>query len=49
MQYPLPEKIDNPDLLVGREKEFRLSNRWIENIPKRISKSRQGRDCGRKK
>jgi len=22
MKYPLPEKIGNPDLLVGREKEF---------------------------
>ncbi|QTA81430.1 p-loop domain-containing protein [Desulfonema limicola] len=40
MQYPLPERIGNPDLLVGREKDFRLLNRWIENIPKRISKSR---------
>jgi len=40
MQYPLPERIGNPDLLVGREQEFGLFNRWIDGIPKRISKSR---------
>ncbi len=40
MQYPLPERIGNPRLLVGREKEFDLFNRWIANIPKRLSKSR---------
>ncbi len=40
MQYPLEEKIGEPDLLVGREKEFANFNRWIANIPKRLSKSR---------
>jgi hypothetical protein len=40
MQYPLSEKIGEPDLLVGREKEFRLFNKWLLNIPKRLSKSR---------
>ncbi len=40
MQYPLPESIGNPELLVGREKEFALFNKWISRIPKRLSKSR---------
>ena len=40
MQYPLTEKIGEPELLVGRETEFRLFNNWLENIPKRLSKSR---------
>jgi hypothetical protein len=40
MQYPLSEKIGDPDLFVGREKEFRLLNKWLKNIPKRLSKSR---------
>ncbi len=40
MQYPLSEKIGDPDLFVGREKEFRLLNKWLNNIPKRLSKSR---------
>ena len=40
MQYPLPEIIGNPDLLVGREKEFGLLGRWISRIPDRLSKSR---------
>ena len=40
MQYPLPERIGNPYLLTGREKEFDLFNRWTANIPKRLSKSR---------
>ncbi|MBF0395467.1 MAG: restriction endonuclease [Desulfobacterales bacterium] len=40
MQYPLAEQIGNPDLLVGREKEFNNFNKWIDNIPKRLSKSR---------
>lgn len=39
MQYPLPEKIGQPDLLVGREKEFARLERWIVNIPRRLSKS----------
>ena len=40
MQYPLSEKIGDPDLFVGREKEFHLLNKWLSNIPKRLSKSR---------
>ena len=40
MKYPLSEKIGNPDLLVGREKEFALLDKWISKIPGRLSKSR---------
>ncbi|QTA92755.1 hypothetical protein [Desulfonema magnum] len=40
MEYPLEEKIGDPELLVGREKEFRNFGKWIAGIPKRISKSR---------
>jgi len=40
MQYPLPERIGDPDLLVGRAKEFRLLEKWLNNIPKLLSKSR---------
>jgi len=40
MQYPLTEKIGEPELFVGREQEFRLINKWLNNIPKRLSKSR---------
>jgi hypothetical protein len=40
MQYPLPEAIGNPDLLVGRENEFALLNKWISRIPDCLSKSR---------
>jgi hypothetical protein len=40
MQYPLTEKIGEPELLVGREKEFNHFGKWIKNIPKRLSKSR---------
>ncbi len=40
MKYPLREKIGNPDLLVGREKEFNNFGKWIANIPKCLSKSR---------
>ncbi|MCP4696466.1 MAG: hypothetical protein GY862_06425, partial [Gammaproteobacteria bacterium] len=40
MQYPLIEKIGNPELLVGREEEFRLINKWLSKIPERTSKSR---------
>ncbi|MCP4701016.1 MAG: hypothetical protein GY862_29810, partial [Gammaproteobacteria bacterium] len=29
MQYPLTERIGNPELLAGREKEFRLINKWL--------------------
>lgn len=40
MKYPLPERIGEPALLVGREKEFEKFHKWISRIPKRISKSR---------
>ncbi len=40
MQYPLPEKIGDPTLLVGREKEFALLNGWLELVPRRLGKSR---------
>ncbi|MDM8520568.1 hypothetical protein QUF64_11005 [Anaerolineales bacterium HSG6] len=39
MQYPLIEKIGAPDLLIGREQEFKQFNKWIDNMPKRLSKS----------
>ncbi len=37
MQYLLHEKIGDPDLLVGREKEFRNFGKWLANISKRLS------------
>ncbi|MCP4700739.1 MAG: hypothetical protein GY862_28375 [Gammaproteobacteria bacterium] len=40
MQYPLAEKIGNPELLTGREKEFRFMDKWLANIPKKLSKSK---------
>ena len=40
MQYPLPEIIGDPDLLVGRKKEFALLDKWIGRIPRRAAKSR---------
>ena len=40
MQYPLIEKIGNPELLVGREKEFRIIDKWLSLIPNRMSKSK---------
>ena len=40
MQYPLQERIGNPDLFAGREKEFQDAEKWLGNIPKRLSKSR---------
>ena len=40
MQYLLTEKIGEPELLIGREKEFKHFGKWIKNIPKRLSKSR---------
>jgi hypothetical protein len=40
MQYPLSEKIGDPNLFVGREKEFTNFNKWLANIPKRLSQSR---------
>jgi hypothetical protein len=40
MLYPLSEKIGDPNLFVGREKEFTNFNKWLANIPKRLSQSR---------
>ncbi len=40
MQYPLPERIGNPELLVGRVQEFALLEKWLSRIPQRLSKSR---------
>ena len=40
MKYPLKERIGDPDLFVGREQEFRLFDKWLKGISKRISKSR---------
>jgi GTPase SAR1 family protein len=39
LQYPLIEKIGDPDLLVGREEEFKKFHQWIDKMPKRLSKS----------
>jgi len=40
MQYPLPEKIGDPELLVGREREWKNFGKWLRYIPKRLGKSR---------
>ncbi len=40
MQYPLAEKIGNPDLFVGREKEFEDAQRWLDWIPGRLAGSK---------
>ena len=40
MQYPLPENIGNPDLLVAREWDTREFDTWLSRIPERLSKSR---------
>lgn len=40
MQYPLAEKIGVPELLVGRAREFDVFGKWLDNIPRRLSKSR---------
>ncbi|MEZ4866266.1 MAG: restriction endonuclease [Caldilineaceae bacterium] len=39
MQYPLAEKIGEPQLLVGRAKEFAFFNKWLSRIPRRAAKS----------
>ena len=39
MQYPLEERIGTPELLVGRAAEFKKFNKWINNMPKKLSKS----------
>ncbi|MEM7538725.1 MAG: restriction endonuclease, partial [Chloroflexota bacterium] len=40
LQYPLQEKIGPNELLIGREPEFKNMHKWINNIPKKMSKSR---------
>lgn len=40
MQYPLTEKIGDPNLFVGRCAEFTNFNKWLANIPRRLSQSR---------
>jgi len=40
MQYPLQEKIGDPELLVGREREFQNFGKWLKYIPRKLSKSR---------
>ncbi len=40
LQYPLTERIGDPDLLVGREWDFDEFRKWISIIPGRLSKSR---------
>jgi len=40
MEYPLEEKIGQPELLVGRAREFANFHKWMNNIPRKISKSR---------
>jgi hypothetical protein len=40
MQYSLPERIGNPDMLTGRKKEFHEYHRWISEIPGMLSRSR---------
>ena len=39
-QYPLQEKIGDPDLFVGREKEMREYSKWLSFIPRKVGKSR---------
>ena len=38
-QFPLEERIGNPDLLVERGAEFADYHRWIQGIPRKISQS----------
>lgn len=40
MQYPLEEKIGNPELLVGRVEEFAIFTKWLKGIPNKLSQSR---------
>ncbi len=39
MHIYLKEKIGNPDLFTGRRKELAYFSKWIDGIPKGISKS----------
>jgi len=40
LSFPLTERLGDPRLLVGREREFADFDTWIRGFPKRISKSR---------
>jgi len=40
MQYPLREKIGDPELLVGREREWKNFGKWLRYIPKKLGQSR---------
>ena len=40
MQYPLPERIGEPELFTGRKKEFSEYRNWIDGISKKLSRSR---------
>ena len=40
MQYPLHEKIGDPDLFVGRKEEFESFHEWIEKMPRLMAQSR---------
>jgi len=40
IQYPLTERIGNPELFVGRHEEFDHLNHWLDFIPKRLSRSK---------
>ncbi len=39
MQVYLKEKVGQPELFSGRKKELTLFQRWIQGIPKEISRS----------
>jgi len=40
LQYPLEERIGDPDLFVGRQKELTEFSQWIDAIPRKRAKSR---------
>ncbi len=39
MRYPLRERIGNPELLIGRKKEFAELHQWLRRVPKKLSPS----------
>jgi len=39
VEYALKEKIGRPELFVGRESEFEKFHKWVNNIPRELSKS----------
>ncbi|MCP4489996.1 MAG: hypothetical protein GY820_22150, partial [Gammaproteobacteria bacterium] len=50
MTYALKERIGDPSLFCGRDREMELLTDWAENIPREISKSRAllgRRKCGK--